>query len=210
MRKAITFSPPFVSTPTAWVRGSGTLGLSDTVDYQGATYDKDEEIYWARFVTLTAAGATIETDVYKILGVPSAYEWYPVPPPEVSVALTLVGVPSGGETPEMDADRSKPGEETTASAPLVFELKQVLPNPSWREPTIGFELPLRLPVRLEVFDAQGRLVRIIADGEFTAGSHTVDWDLRDQGGHRARPGVYLYRLVAGTYRDQKKLVVLSP
>jgi flagellar hook assembly protein FlgD len=63
-------------------------------------------------------------------------------------------------------------------------------------------------VRLEIFDIQGRLLRILADAELPMGQHSVDWDLRAQDGRELGAGVYLYRIQAGAFRDQKKMVML--
>ena len=59
------------------------------------------------------------------------------------------------------------------------------------------------------FDAQGRLVRTLANRTYPAGFHDVEWDRRSEGGHQLGAGVYLYRIQAGTFRDQKKLVLLA-
>lgn len=74
---------------------------------------------------------------------------------------------------------------------------------------IRFELPVETQVDLEVFDAQGRLVRSLAGSRYPAGFHGVVWDQRDEGGRPLGAGVYLYRLRAGTFRDQKKMVLLA-
>jgi hypothetical protein len=43
--------------------------------------------------------------------------------------------------------------------------------------------------RLDVFDALGRRVAVVADGDYAAGSHSVAWQPRAHG-----PGVFLARL----------------
>ena len=72
---------------------------------------------------------------------------------------------------------------------------------------IRFELPIATPVRLEVFDLQGRRIATLAEASFPAGFHTVSWDRRDATGVRVKPGIYLYRLEAGAFRDQKKMSI---
>lgn len=37
----------------------------------------------------------------------------------------------------------------------------------------------------------------------------VEWDHRDTGGNLVRPGVYVYRLIAGSFRDERKMVLLA-
>jgi hypothetical protein len=90
-----------------------------------------------------------------------------------------------------------------------FALAQNRPNPLAGPTTIGFELPSAAPVRLEVFDLHGRLVRVLAAGEFAPGSHAETWDRTDAHGARVPAGVYLYRLTAGPHRAQKKMAVLG-
>lgn len=92
--------------------------------------------------------------------------------------------------------------------PTAFALRQNQPNPFSSTTTIRFELPVEAHVRLEVFDAQGRLVRTLADGEFPGGYHAVEWDERDATGRSVGSGVYLYRIQAGSFREQKKMVLL--
>jgi flagellar hook assembly protein FlgD len=64
-------------------------------------------------------------------------------------------------------------------------------------------------VRLEVFDAQGRRVRVLADASFAPGEHALAWDGTDANGQRVRPGVYLYRMTAGAFREQRRMVMLG-
>jgi hypothetical protein len=92
--------------------------------------------------------------------------------------------------------------------PSAFALRQNHPNPFTERTAIRFELPIETDVRLEVFDAQGRRVQTLANGQFPAGFHAVEWDQRDAAGRRLGPGVYLYRIHAGSFRDQKKMVLL--
>ena len=83
-------------------------------------------------------------------------------------------------------------------------------SPTRAGPTtsIVFDLPMGTTVTLEVFDLLGRRVTTLADGRYPAGTHTIDWDLREARGTRARPGVYVYRLTTGQFTAQRKLTVL--
>jgi hypothetical protein len=93
--------------------------------------------------------------------------------------------------------------------PTRFALAQNQPNPFARTTTIRFELPSAVPVKLEVFDLQGRRVRVLTDRTLEPGYHSVEWDRRDGSGSMAPAGVYLYRLTAGTFVEQKKMVLLA-
>jgi hypothetical protein len=62
--------------------------------------------------------------------------------------------------------------------------------------------------RLEVYDVMGRQVRVLSKGVLPAGSHEVMWDRRDSRGVLVPSGVYFYRLTAGDYQEEKKMVAL--
>jgi hypothetical protein len=95
-----------------------------------------------------------------------------------------------------------------SQAPTRFALRQNQPNPFRGTTSIAFDLPVASSVTLEVFDLLGRKVVTLAQGEHPAGSHTVEWNLRDTSGGAVRPGVYIYRLLAGAFRAKSKMGVL--
>ncbi|HEV8151074.1 MAG TPA: T9SS type A sorting domain-containing protein [Gemmatimonadales bacterium] len=96
----------------------------------------------------------------------------------------------------------------TTLLPTRFALLQNQPNPFTRSTSIRFELPRAERVRLEVFDAQGRLLRRLADATYQPGRWSVEWDCRDASDRLAGPGIYFYRMATGSFRDQKKMVLL--
>jgi hypothetical protein len=98
--------------------------------------------------------------------------------------------------------------QRAATLPSQFALLQSRPNPFAQTTRIGFELPRAVRVRIEVFDLQGRLVRRLADGPYQPGQWSVEWDRRTERGRRARAATYLYRMVAGEFREQKKMTLL--
>jgi len=73
-------------------------------------------------------------------------------------------------------------------------LAQNSPNPFNPSTEIRFTLAQSGRVNLRVFDAAGRLVRTLVDGDLPADTHAVHWDGRADDGGRAAAGVYLYRL----------------
>lgn len=77
------------------------------------------------------------------------------------------------------------------------------PNPLRTEATLSFRVPSAQHVRLQVFDALGRLVATPADRAFAAGQHTVEWDAA-----RLRSGVYTVRLDAGGETLVRRATVL--
>jgi uncharacterized repeat protein (TIGR01451 family) len=63
-------------------------------------------------------------------------------------------------------------------------------------------------VRITIFDVSGRVVKSLVPGVQDAGSHSADWDLRDDDGASVPSGIYFYRLVAGEETITEKLMVV--
>jgi len=84
--------------------------------------------------------------------------------------------------------------EESATVPREFALSQNYPNPFNPSTTVAVDLPVTARVRLSIFDALGRDVRLLVDGIRPAGRHTVTWDGRDQSGSGVASGIYLMRI----------------
>ncbi len=67
------------------------------------------------------------------------------------------------------------------------------PNPFRRETTLRLHLPRASRVTAAVFDVSGRRVRLLADGDYSAGEHPLVWDGLADGGRPAPAGVYFLR-----------------
>ena len=80
------------------------------------------------------------------------------------------------------------------------------PNPFTASTAITFNLPDARPVRLSVYDAQGRRVRTLIDAVESPGEHTVIWNGRSDSGRRTAAGLYILRLEAGPESLVKKIV----
>ena len=104
---------------------------------------------------------------------------------------------------------ARPQRPGGALLPTRFALRQNQPNPFARSTSIRFDLPVGAMVHLEVFDAQGRRVQTLANRFFPAGYQWVTWDPSRGESGRMGPGVYFYRIQAGTFRDRKKLVLMG-
>jgi len=100
------------------------------------------------------------------------------------------------------------GGSAGSAAPKALALGASYPNPMNPSATIPFDLPEGSPVRLDVFDLSGRLVRTLEAGYLPAGRYARVWDGRDRRGREAASGVYLYRLRAGARVFTRKLVVI--
>jgi len=71
---------------------------------------------------------------------------------------------------------------------------------------IEYGLPRSSVIRLEVYDACGRLVHVVATGASQAGYHTAVWKCTDGQGRAAADGAYFVRLVADDVTLTSKVV----
>ncbi len=83
------------------------------------------------------------------------------------------------------------------------------PNPMVRSTVIAYELPQAARVSARIFNVDGRLVRVLLDGELqTAGHHQLHWDGRNDGGQPAEAGFYFYRVNAGDRVEKRQLLLV--
>ncbi len=122
-------------------------------------------------------------------------------------------------------DKSNPttsiDQSHSVQLPRRFHLKQNYPNPFNPQTAISFQLPAPSErfsrvegsavsfVTLRVYDVLGREVTTLVDGERNAGSHTVQWDGRNDRGEVVPSGAYFYQLRAGPDVSTKKMMLLK-
>jgi hypothetical protein len=78
---------------------------------------------------------------------------------------------------------------------LELALAAPTPNPASRRAALSWWLPRAGSARLAIYDAAGRAVRVLFEGQSPAGGHAGAWDLLDCDGREASPGLYFARLV---------------
>jgi len=110
--------------------------------------------------------------------------------------VTIVSAELGSMNGEIVAAR-------IGSLPKVFSLSQNYPNPFNPATSIQFALPERSEWTLEIYNTAGQLVTTWS-GIDEAGVQEIEWDAR-----LYASGVYLYRLVAGEFRETRKMVLLK-
>jgi hypothetical protein len=102
--------------------------------------------------------------------------------------------------------------ETSNAIPTEFVLQPNYPNPFNASTWIAFGIPSQAgetAVRLEIFTADGRRVRVLAQGKYAPGTHRVLWDGRDEFSTLTPSGVYFYRMQAGKFTASRKLVMVK-
>ncbi len=64
------------------------------------------------------------------------------------------------------------------------------------------------PIQLGVFDAMGRRVRTLAEGDRSPGTFSIEWDGRDDLGRRVAPGVYFCRMAGNGQAAGRKILLV--
>jgi hypothetical protein len=86
--------------------------------------------------------------------------------------------------------------------PREFVLGQALPNPCKSATKIQFSLPKASKIDFSIYDISGRLVSVLASGQYEPGIHEVQLDASGFGS-----GVYFYRLKTSGFTAIKKVVI---
>jgi hypothetical protein len=94
-----------------------------------------------------------------------------------------------------------PGEPNSGlipgPVPSAVVLRDNYPNPFNAGTNLIFGVPAYQRVRIQVYDARGRLVTTLVDDYRDKGYHPVQWNGKDAGGRAAASGVYFARLESG-------------
>jgi hypothetical protein len=93
--------------------------------------------------------------------------------------------------------------------PATFALHQNYPNPFNLATTIAFTLPGPVQTDLVVYDLLGRVVHSADLGFCAPGTHTIQFAALDAVGRPLRSGVYFYWVIAGSYSEVRRMVVLK-
>jgi len=137
-----------------------------------------------------------------------SFIWTVVGPPSDECWLKISDS-SGLIVDESDASFSiqfADGIESTT--PESFSVSPNYPNPFNPQTTIKFYTPNMMPVRAEIINAAGQLVRLLADQYFANGEHSLVWNGDDDSGRKAVAGIYFVRIIAGAERHVGKMILL--
>ena len=95
----------------------------------------------------------------------------------------------------------------SGTIPMQYRLRQNYPNPFNPVTTVVFEIPSNPnneKVKLEVYDAAGKLIQTIVDQEIAPGEYSVNIDLGS-----ASSGVYFAVLRSGSFYESMKMVLIK-
>jgi hypothetical protein len=95
------------------------------------------------------------------------------------------------------------------SAGIGFRLAAPSPNPFESTTAIGFSVPRRERVTIELYNILGQRVCTLLDEVVDAGSGVREWDGRSDTGDRASTGIYFAKMTAGDFRATRKVMLLK-
>jgi hypothetical protein len=107
-----------------------------------------------------------------------------------------------GETPS--------GSATGVSDGLKNDLSLAFPNPFNPVTKIAYAVKEAGPVKIQVYNVAGKVVRTLLDTEVEAGTTGyVVWDGRNDTGDNCSSGVYFYRIAAPGFAQSHKMIMLK-
>lgn len=93
--------------------------------------------------------------------------------------------------------------------PTTFEISQNYPNPF--NPTTNIDYAVSKPsfVSVKVYNLLGQEVRTLVSEEKGVGVYQAKWDGKDNVGVEAPSGMYLYKMIAGSFSETKKMMFMK-
>jgi hypothetical protein len=92
----------------------------------------------------------------------------------------------------------------SSELPERFELGQNYPNPFNPSTILKFSLPKNSDVTLKIYDNTGKEVQTLLSTNLQAGTYGVEYNAEGMSS-----GIYYYRLLAGSYAETKKMVLIK-
>ena len=95
------------------------------------------------------------------------------------------------------------------------KLLQNYPNPFNNKTIIGFDISATSQIKINVYNAQGKLIRNLYDDVINSGYHKIVWDGKNNSGKYATNGLYFVRmegnttgLIKNTFESAKKIFIV--
>ena len=96
------------------------------------------------------------------------------------------------------------------AVPERISFSRCYPNPFNTETTIEYYLPEPCRITIKIIDLQGKILRILDDGEKNSGISRTIWDGKDEDGNTVTSGLYFYRIETSTgLTEIKRMIFLK-
>jgi hypothetical protein len=124
--------------------------------------------------------------------------------------VTAITIDVYGNTSEFSSmDISGQGRPVKQHLPNDYVLGQNFPNPFNTYTQIGYGLPEKCHVKLEILNFIGKKIITLVNGFQDAGTYSVSWNGIDKDGRAVPSGIYLYRMEAVGRVDVKKMILVK-
>jgi len=120
------------------------------------------------------------------------------------VSVVEQGVHLRGQVPVKVESLFARGPDQETELPDSVELLPAYPNPFNPSTTVRWTLPESAVVRLSLIDMLGRAIRVLAEGEYAGGYHSIPLQAGD-----LASGTYLIRLEANGMQKLQKIVLVK-
>jgi len=90
----------------------------------------------------------------------------------------------------------------------TFELAQSYPNPFNPETTIRYQVAEKSHVQICVYNIMGQLVATLVNEQKPQGAFLVRWNGKDYQGNDASSGMYLVKMIAGSFERSQKMMLI--
>jgi hypothetical protein len=200
--KGITLDLDLFDSPQIYTESGDTLALSGVFEsFIGTEYDDvihiDPDPVVARYVDggNSSGGDTLYVDAMGEVssddGLTITTQGYQPISHDNFEQSELINVSTVGLDPKVDS-------------PLENRLYQNYPNPFRGSTIIRFSLKESHAIKINIYDIQGRLVKNVADREYTKGCYETSFS-----GEELSPGIYYFHLKGNGFLDIKKMVLLE-
>jgi hypothetical protein len=187
--------PGTIVSPVAAVRNFGNVADTFMVTLRVGTFYADTAFSAGETMTFRPCTLNIEGTFSVVCSTEMAGDMNPANDAAYdSVQVVYVGIS---------------GPEPLGGIPRTVTLRSPGFGPSARQVAIVYGLPMSADVRLEVHDACGRFVRVLATGAGLPGYHTAVWQFTDERDRAVPEGAYFVRLTAGGVTLTSKVVKMD-
>jgi hypothetical protein len=99
--------------------------------------------------------------------------------------------------------------ENYLQIPGKFDLTQNYPNPFNPSTQIKVTVKERSNIQIVIYNILGKEIKTFLDENLPAGEYTIQWNGKDNEGNDLSGGVYLIRMIAGSYQKTIKTILLK-
>lgn len=92
----------------------------------------------------------------------------------------------------------------TSEIPKVFRLNQNYPNPFNPITKIEFDIPKVSYVEIKLYDLTGKEIVNFVNGQYNPGTYLIELNASN-----LPSGVYFYSMIAGNYKEVRKMIILK-